>query len=110
MDLGLQKDEFWKEIEGSCIHFIAKNKVIRAYIEARFLKLMHLIAEAKEQAYSSMIFFDALEKIAFKIIDIEGVERLCEVYNVEAGWLKTEIKNTLNFICFDAYEAGIEVE
>ncbi len=110
MDFELQQEKFWEEVKGSEIHFIAGNKVIGNYIKARFLNLMRLIGEAREQGYSPMIFFDILEKIAFKIIEIEGIERLCEVYDVEAGWLKTEIKNTLNFICYDAYEAGIEVE
>ncbi|MGB1243401.1 MAG: hypothetical protein ACPG49_12810 [Chitinophagales bacterium] len=110
MNFELQQEKFWNEVEESCIPFIADNKRIRAYIEARLLKLMRLIMEARKGGYSSMIFFDLLEKIAFKIIEIEGVESLSEVYNTEAGWLKTEIKNTLNFICYDAYEVGIEGE
>jgi len=108
MNLELQQEKFWEEIEDNNIRFIANNKMLRAYIETRFLKLMCLITEAKEAGYSSMIFFDLLEGIAFKIIEIEGVEKLCDVYNAETGWLKTEIKNTLNSICYDAYEAGIE--
>ncbi|MFK7906756.1 MAG: hypothetical protein AB8B69_16610 [Chitinophagales bacterium] len=108
MNLELQQEKFWKEIEDSNIYFIVNHKMLRVYIEARFLKLMCLIAGAREDGYSSMIFFDLLEKIAFKIIELEGVEKLCEAYNTEADWLKTEIKNTLNLICYDAYEAGIE--
>lgn len=110
MNLHKQKAKFWEEIADSSLCFLVENTAIKAYIQARFLKLMQWIAAAREDGHSSMIYFDLLEKIAFKIIEVIGVEQLMDAYSTEAGWLKTEIKNTLNMICFDAYEVGLEKE
>ena len=102
---------FWQSMTNSPIHFIANNprtqKMITSYISA----ITKEIEKGEQQGRSTYKYFDLLEEITCKLITIHGFKAFAAVYGEDKGWIKTEIKNTLNFsFFFDKKETKNQVK
>ena len=64
------------------------------------------IKKGQQQGRSTYKYFDLLEEITYKLISIHGFEAFASVYGEDKGWIKTEIKNTLNF----AFMSGVDFD
>ena len=88
---------FWQSIADSPIHFIADNPHTQKMIESYIGSIQTEIKKGKQQGRSTYKYFDLLEEITHQLIVIHGFEAFVSVYTEDKGWIKTEIKNTLNF-------------
>lgn len=89
--------QFWNDIKDSQISFIADNERTQSMIESYIGVMTIEIEKGKKQGRSTYKYFDLLEEITYELIKIHGFEAFANIYAEEKGWIKTEIKNTLNF-------------
>ena len=90
-------DKFWAAIENSLISFIADNQRTKTMIEGFIGEIITEVEKGKVAGQSTHKYFDILEEITHKLINIHGFDIFTTAYSEEKGWIKTEIKNTLNF-------------
>ena len=88
---------FWHSITDSSIYFIATNPRTQKMIASYIGVVQTEIEKGQQQGKSTYKYFDLLEEITYQLISIHGFEAFAEVYAEDKGWIKTEIKNTLNF-------------
>lgn len=89
--------KFWQSITTSQIHFIADSPLAKNMIESNIGIMKTEITKGQKSGKSTPRYFELLEEITHKLIKIHGFEVFAEVYHTEKAWIKTEIKNTLNF-------------
>lgn len=88
---------FWQSIADSSIHFVANNPRTQKMIASYIGTIQTEIKKGQQQGRSTYKYFDLLEEITYQLISIHGFDVFAEVYAEDKGWIKTEIKNTLNF-------------
>lgn len=88
---------FWQSITNSQIHFIADNPHTIKMIESYIGTIETEIKKGQKSGKSTSKYFELLEEITHQLIKIHGFKAFTETYFIEKGWIKTEIKNTLNF-------------
>ena len=88
---------FWQSIATSPIPFIANNLLTQKTIESYISTLEKEITKGQKIGKSTSRYFELLEEITHQLIKIHGFEVFAEAYHTEKVWIKTEIKNTLNF-------------
>lgn len=89
--------QFWKDIKESPIHFIVDHERTQSMIESYIGVMVVEIEKGKKQGRSTYKYFDLVEEITYELIKIHGFEVFASIYAEDKGWIKTEIKNTLNF-------------
>jgi len=97
-------DHFWQDIKESNLHFIADDQLTQAMIESYIGAVTSEIKKGQKLGRSTYKYFDLLEVMTYELIKIHGFEAFAPIYSEEKGWIKTEIKNTLNF----AFMSGVE--
>ncbi len=90
-------DKFWQEIDDSLIPFISSHPRTKKMIEGLIGEMIEEVQKSKKAGQSTHRYFEMLEEIAHKLISIHGFDIFTTAYSEEKGWIKTEIKNTLNF-------------
>lgn len=98
----LQK--FYLAITNTSIGFIQTNPYTQKLLIAYIGEIQDEIKKSKKNGASTYRYFDLLEEITYKLIKIHGFPAFRKVYSEEDGWIKTEIKNTLNFSFWEAAE------
>ena len=63
-----------------------------------------LLRSARTRGESPPEYFLALDRLCERILESCGNDRLCAEYDVPLNTAKTELKNTLNFACWDVFD------
>lgn len=98
----LQK--FYLAITNTSIEFIQTNPHTQKLLIAYIGEIQDEIKKSQKNGASTHRYFDLLEEITHQLIKIHGFPAFRAVYGEEDSWIKTEIKNTLNFSLWDAAE------
>ncbi|MEM6317252.1 MAG: hypothetical protein AAF960_06255 [Bacteroidota bacterium] len=101
-----QLEKFWQAIEESSIGFVRLDERTQKMIIRYWGAMREEIERGQQQQRSTYAYFDLLEIITYELITIHGFEALANSYAEEKGWIKTEIKNTLNFAFQDAFSGS----
>lgn len=93
----IMNDYFWKDIENSPIAFLKGHsptwKMISLYYDEMLLEL----EKGWKQQKSTTRFFEILEEIAQKLVEIHQLDVFAQAYSVSNDSVLVELKNTLNF-------------
>lgn len=98
-------DDFWKDLADGPLHFLEGDEKTKVLITSYFDRMKIEIKKGQKLKASTTIYFELIEDLSQELIDLCGASVFEDAYPSGKDWIKTEIKNTLNF----AFMSGNEV-
>lgn len=99
------RSHVWKEIIDSPIGFIAGNSWVQVYVDQMLPVTEQLLREGQQMGETPASFFHILNNIAQTVVASVGFEPFYQAYHSQEPTLVvTEIKNTFNVACCQAFE------